>query len=359
MSHRTKRDARRAMGWATLVGGLFVLLFWTLYFTGAAELGQDHPVIAEFEAAFPIADAFFAVTLFAASYALFKGKAPGAFLLAGAGSVSLYLGILDATFYARQGHYSPITGTALVELAVNAFCVIGGALAMWFGWRFMARREPGAQKARRRAVRDRVIVLSGSVSAMGAAAARRLAGAGAALVLADRDEPALERQRRELAAAGAKAVAIPADVSDPESVEQLVEGALLAFGRVDVLVNFAGIRGTIHTTRALLPYFRRRGDGQLINVAPPGGDHGFYLSLAHEMRDAPIHVSLVSSNGRTPAAEDVAEAIVNTIRRPKAEFMFRRWQDRLAKLAAWGEWLRTRTFGRGASEPELAHKGAW
>jgi hypothetical protein len=31
------------MGWATLVGGLFVLLFWTLFFTGAAELGQDHP----------------------------------------------------------------------------------------------------------------------------------------------------------------------------------------------------------------------------------------------------------------------------------------------------------------------------
>lgn len=353
MSYRTKRDARRAMGWATLVGGVFVLLFWTLYFTGAAELGQDHPIIAEFEAAFPIADAFFAVMLFAASYALFKGKAPGAFLLAAAGSVSLYLGILDATFYARQGHYSPITATALIELAVNAFCVAGGALALWFGWTFMAARPTRARRAGRHAVRDRVIVLTGSASGIGAAAARRLAGEGAALVLADVDEPALERQRLELAAAGAKIVAIPADVSDPDSAGQLVEGALLAFGRVDALVNCAGVRGAIHTTRALLPYLRRRGNGHLINVAPPGSDHGFYRSLALEMRDAPIDVSLVSSDGRTPTAEEVADAIVKTIRRPKPEMMFRRSRRRLGKLAAWRE-----RFG-GAGAPGLAHKGAW
>jgi short-subunit dehydrogenase len=142
-------------------------------------------------------------------------------------------------------------------------------------------------------------------------------------------------------------------------VDQLVEGALLAFGRVDVLVNMAGVRGTIHTTRALLPYFRRRGDGHLINVAPPGGDHGFYLSLAEQLRAVPIDVSLVSSNGRTLAVEDVADAIVKTIRRPRAELVYRRWRDRLAKLAAWGQWLRARTLERGASEPELAHKGAW
>ncbi len=351
MSHRTKRDARRAMGWATLVGGLFVLLFWTLYLTGAAELGQDHPIVAEFEAAFPIADAFFAITLFAAAYALFKGKAAGAFLLAAAGSVSLYLGLLDATFYARQGHYWPITGAASVELAVNAFCVVGGALALWFGWRFMARRQPGAEKAQRHAVRDRVIVLSGSASAIGAAAVRRLAGAGAALVLADKNEPALERQRRELAAAGAQAVAIPADVSDPDSAEQLVEGALRAYGRVDVLVNFSGIQGAIRTTRALLPYFRRRGAGHLVNVAPSGGDHGFYTELAKELRDAPIDVSLVSANGRSPTGDEIAEAIVKTIRRPKPEMIFRR-SDWLGKLAAWVEWLR-------AGGPQLAHKGAW
>jgi NAD(P)-dependent dehydrogenase (short-subunit alcohol dehydrogenase family) len=347
------------MGWATLVGGVFVLLFWALYFTGAAELGQEHQIVAEFESAFPIADAFFCVMLFAASYCLLKGKAPGAFLLVAAGSVSLYLGILDATFYARQGHYSPITATALVELAVNAFCVGGGALALWFGWTFMASREPRARNARLHAVRDRVIVLTGSASGIGAAAALRLAGEGAALVLADGNEPALERQRRELAAAGAKAVAIPVDVSDPDSVDQLVEGALLAFGRVDALVNFAGVRGTIHTTCALLPYFRRRGNGHFINVAPPGGDHGFYRSLALELRDTPIDVSLVSSDGRPPAADDVAEAIVKTIRRPTPEMIFRRSRGWLGKLAAWHERFRARSLERGASEPELAHKGAW
>lgn len=346
------------MGWATLVGGVFVLLFWTLYFTGAAELGQDHPIVAEFESAFPIADAFFCVVLFAAAYTLFKGKAAGAFLLAAAGSVSLYLGILDATFYARQGHYSPITGTALVELAVNAFCVGGGALALWFAWRFMAGREPQTRKARRRAMRDRAIVLAGSAGGIGPAAARRLAGAGAVLVLADRNEPALERQRRELEAAGARAVAIPGDASDPESADRLVEGALLAFGRVDALVNFSGIRGAIHTTRALLPYFRRRGEGHLINVAPPGGDHGFYRSLAQELRDAPIDVSLVSSNGGSPNADELAEAIVKTIRRPRPEMIFRR-SDWPGKLAAWAGWLRARTFERWARGPELAHKGAW
>ena len=58
-------------------------------------------------------------------------------------------------------------------------------------------------------------------------------------------------------------------------------------------------------------------------------------------------------------AEEVAEAIVRTIRRPEPEMIFRRSQGRLRKLATWRERFRARSLERGAGEPELAHKGAW
>lgn len=135
MSRGSKRDRQRLLGWMTLLGGVFVLLFWALYFSRAVDLGQHDPAIHAFESAFPLADAVFAVVLFTAAYHLLKGKRTGWFFLVVAGSMSLYLGVLDTTFYVSHGIFSAVDVDALVGLSVNAFCIGGGMIALRFGWR--------------------------------------------------------------------------------------------------------------------------------------------------------------------------------------------------------------------------------
>lgn len=136
MSKGSHRDRQRFLGWLTLLGGVFVVVFWALYFSRAVDLGQYDPAIHAFESAFPLADAVFAAVLFTAAYQLLTGKRKGRFFLVVAGSMSLYLGVLDTTFYVRQGIFSPVDVDALVGLTVNAFCIGGGIIALWFGWRF-------------------------------------------------------------------------------------------------------------------------------------------------------------------------------------------------------------------------------
>ncbi len=352
MSRENRKDLRRTMGWATLVGGAFVLLFWTLYLTRWVDLGQADPLVGTFESAFPIADAVFCALLFAASYALLKRRKAGPFLLAGAGAISLYLGILDATFYARLGHYSSLTADALIEMAVNLFCIAGGAIALWLGWRFTMGTEPVAARREGSGLSARVVVVTGSASGIGAATARRLAAEGTRLVLADSNARALEAQRRELAAAGARIVAIPVDTTDPESAGELVDAALMAFGRVDALVEGDG---AIETTRALLRYFRRRGRGHFIHVATPAG---VVPHLALNGCDRRIERSVVRTGSAAPSV--VAEAIVRTLRRPRRQVTVRAtlgWAARLAGRRRH-ERPRTKLVGRFDTNPELRWEGA-
>ncbi len=133
--------SRRALGWVTLAGGALVLLFWALYFSNAVALGQDDRLTAGYESAFVLADALLAASLFAASHALLRGKPRGPFFLVVAAAMSLYLGLLDVTFYAAHGHYWPLTAPALVEIAVNALCLGGGAIGLRYGWTLWRARR--------------------------------------------------------------------------------------------------------------------------------------------------------------------------------------------------------------------------
>ena len=86
MLNRTKIDIERGMGWLTLAGGGLILLFWTVYFAGAMELGQHDPVISGFESAFPIADALFCALLIAAGITLLKRRPAGPYFLVAGGA---------------------------------------------------------------------------------------------------------------------------------------------------------------------------------------------------------------------------------------------------------------------------------
>ncbi|MCB0996228.1 MAG: SDR family oxidoreductase [Acidimicrobiales bacterium] len=87
----------------------------------------------------------------------------------------------------------------------------------------------------------RVAVVTGAGNGIGAASARRLAEAGAAVVLGDLDEAAADAVATELRQAGGSAAVAPTDVSDPRAGPSLVRAAIDSFGALDILVNAAGI----------------------------------------------------------------------------------------------------------------------
>jgi len=92
----------------------------------------------------------------------------------------------------------------------------------------------------RRLLEGKVAIVTGASRSIGAASARAFADAGAAVVLAARTEAAIRAIAQDIESKGGKAIAVPTDVTDPESVARLVEQAVARFGRVDIAFNNAG-----------------------------------------------------------------------------------------------------------------------
>jgi NAD(P)-dependent dehydrogenase (short-subunit alcohol dehydrogenase family) len=133
-------------------------------------------------------------------------------------------------------------------------------------------------------------LITGGASGIGAAAARALAREGAALAIADFDAKRAGDVAEQLRSAGARAVAIAVDVAQPAQVEAMVQRALAELGRLDALVNSAGISppmiatheypladwdrclavnlsGTFYAIRAAVPALLAAGGGAIVNVA--------------------------------------------------------------------------------------------
>ena len=148
---------------------------------------------------------------------------------------------------------------------------------------------------RRRAIdlRGQVVLITGGSRGLGLALAEEFACQGARLVLCARDERELEEARARVAAGGAEVLAVPCDVSDRDQVQGMVHRALDRYGRVDVLVNNAGVImagpletqtredfeeamaimywGAVYPTMAVLPGMQERRHGRIVNITSIGG----------------------------------------------------------------------------------------
>jgi NADP-dependent 3-hydroxy acid dehydrogenase YdfG len=142
-------------------------------------------------------------------------------------------------------------------------------------------------------IQGKVIVITGASSGLGEAAARLLAAQGARVALGARRQDRIQALARELTAAGGKAIAVTTDVTDRTQVQRLVDAAVEAFGRVDVMINNAGLmlqsllerlridewdrtidvnlKGMMYGIAAALPYMQRQKSGHFINVSSVTG----------------------------------------------------------------------------------------
>ena len=139
----------------------------------------------------------------------------------------------------------------------------------------------------------KVIAITGASSGIGEAAARLLAARGAKVLLGARRTERLAAIVKEIAEAGGQARFRALDVTSRQDVEAFVAEAVSAYGRLDVMVNNAGVmplapmealkfdewdqmidvnvRGVLHGIGAALPVMKRQGGGQFVNVSSIGG----------------------------------------------------------------------------------------
>jgi hypothetical protein len=120
------------VGVAALAAGGLDLLFWIYYSIFSAAID---PVIRAYEGAFPIADAVLGLALLASGFALLRRSSIGPFLLVAAAGASLYLGIVDVTFYANRSAAVQPTADGVVEMLVNGASIGGGIFGLLWGWR--------------------------------------------------------------------------------------------------------------------------------------------------------------------------------------------------------------------------------
>lgn len=160
-------------------------------------------------------------------------------------------------------------------------------------------------------IQGKVIVITGASSGLGEATARHLAREGAMVVLGARRVERIDALAAELNGAGYQALSVATDVTDSTQVQALVDAAIAKFGRVDVMINNAGvmphsplerrkiadwdrmidvnIKGVLYGIAAALPSMQERKSGHIINVSSVAGHKvrsgsAVYAATKHAVR---------------------------------------------------------------------------
>jgi NADP-dependent 3-hydroxy acid dehydrogenase YdfG len=160
-------------------------------------------------------------------------------------------------------------------------------------------------------IEGKVVVITGASSGLGEAAARLLSYQGAIVALGARRVDRIQSLAKELIGRGGKALAVATDVTDHEQVKKLVDAAVQTYGRIDVMLNNAGlmphsplerlkiddwnrtidvnIKGVLYGIAAALPHMKQQKAGHIINVSSVAGHKvtpagAVYAATKHAVR---------------------------------------------------------------------------
>ncbi len=229
-----------------------------------------------------------------------------------------------------------------------------------------------------RQIKGTTVVITGATSGIGRATALAFADAGAKVVVAGRREERLRELVSELENKGHEALAVKTDVADQIQVERLIAKAIERFGKIDTLINNAGVGiaasfaeqsleefkqvmevnfwGAVYACKAIVPHMRKNKNGLIINISSIFGKRGipyetaysaskfalagFSEALRAELMTENIHVSTIypgavqteifeTANNQTGLslaaslpkfpAKEMARVIVQNARFPQAE----------------------------------------
>ena len=145
----------------------------------------------------------------------------------------------------------------------------------------------------------KIAVVTGAGRGLGRAMALALADAGCDIVAAARTRPQIEETAELVRAKGRRSLVVPTDITDPASVQAMVDATIAEFGRIDILLNNAGgatagmgkpleevtdeewrlgidtnLSGTFYCCRAVIPHMLRQGGGKIINLTSGFGLRG-------------------------------------------------------------------------------------
>lgn len=193
-------------------------------------------------------------------------------------------------------------------------------------------------------LRGKVVLITGSSRGLGLVLARALAAKGAKLAICSRSADKVELARQELERNGATVIGMAVDLTDEQQVKALVKDVIKHYGRLDVLINNAGIIqvgpaenmtvkdyeeamqtnffAPLYAIQAVVPHFKKRGEGRIVNITSIGGivavPHllpytaskfafvGLSEGLYAELKRSNIHVTTVVPNlMRTGSARNV------------------------------------------------------
>jgi NADP-dependent 3-hydroxy acid dehydrogenase YdfG len=222
-------------------------------------------------------------------------------------------------------------------------------------------------------LQDQVAIITGASKGIGKSIALSCARERMKITLAARTKSELDKAAEEVTHAGGEALVVPTDVSRGQAVDQLISQTLESFGKIDVLINNAGMgilapvdelsiqdfdrmfainmRGVFLCTRAVLPHMKNRKSGAIINISSLAGKNffkggsgyaatkwalnGFTKCLMLEAREYNIRVSVICPgsvdtefsphNGKDPTKilqpQDVADAVLTVLRLPPNALM--------------------------------------
>ena len=225
----------------------------------------------------------------------------------------------------------------------------------------------------------RVVIVTGASAGIGRATALRLGREGTTVVLAARRSDELDAVAARIRAGGGAAVTVPGDLRDPAVIEALTAAALGVTGRIDVLINNAGMGGPdtvllddgrltamldlnllapIRLMRAVVPAMLAAGAGSIVNIGSVAGEvgiggaysatkfglRGMTDSVRRELAGTGVGVTLIEPGhigtamnarraDRLPGPDVVVDAIERALRRPRRRIVVP-WRYRLSMLAA-------------------------